>query len=180
VDPEYLHAATGVGRHLAERGIGLVYGGGNVGLMGAAADAALEAGGEVFGVIPRSLVLKEVAHRALTRLHVVESMHERKALMNDLSDGFIVLPGGIGTLEEMFEILRWGSLGLHAKPLGVLNVKGFYDPLMRFPDRTVEEGFLKPKYRSGLIEETDIAKLIDRMSRFDSPHVRQWIDRETS
>src|SRR4051812_49148308 len=137
--PEYAAAARAVGRALAERGRGLVYGGGNVGLMGVCADAALAAGGEVIGVIPDALQTAEVAHGGLTRLHVVRTMHERKALMADLSDAFAALPGGFGTLDELFEILTWAQLGIHAKPVAILNVAGFFDPLLAMLDHQTAE-----------------------------------------
>lgn len=142
-DEAFLQAARDVGRLLAERGITLVYGGGSVGLMGACADACLEAGGRVVGIIPDHLMRMEVGHLKLSELHVVASMHERKALMAEKSDGFIVLPGGIGTMEEFFEIWTWGQLGLHGKPFGVLNVQGYYDSLFAFIATMVEQGFLK-------------------------------------
>lgn len=145
--PEYAVAAAAVGRALAERGWGLVYGGGNVGLMGVCADAALAAGGEVLGVIPDALMAAEVAHHGLTHLHVVRTMHERKALMADLSDGFAALPGGFGTLDELFEILTWAQLGIHAKPVALLNVAGFFDPLLAMLNHQMAEGFLQGKYR---------------------------------
>ena len=152
-----------MGRELARRGVGLVYGGGNVGLMGAVADAALAAGGEAIGVIPRVLVDKEVDHRGLTQLHVVDSMHERKALMAELSDAFLALPGGIGTFEELCEALAWSKLGIHGKACGVLNVAGYYDPLLAMMDHAVSEGFFAPEDRALLIAESDPARLIERL-----------------
>src|SRR5512140_2299313 len=146
-NPRYVEAARRVGVALARRGIGLVYGGASVGLMGAVADAALEAGGEVVGVIPKALQLRELAHARLTTLHVVASMHERKAKMAELADGFVALPGGMGTLEEFAEILTWAQLGLHAKPSGLLDVGGYYAPLIQFFDRAVVEGFVRPEHR---------------------------------
>jgi len=160
----YRDAAARLGQLLAERGIGLVYGGAGVGIMGVVADAALEAGGEVVGVIPRHLVSREVAHDALTDLHVVSDMHERKATMARLADGFIALPGGAGTLEELFEVWTWAQLGLHDKPLGLLDVAGFYEPLARMLDHMVEEGFLRPGYRDMVAFESDPATLIDRLT----------------
>lgn len=139
--------ARQLGRLLAQRGLGLVYGGGHVGLMGLLADAALQAGGEVIGVIPQALVDKELAHGGLTALHVVASMHERKAVMADLADGFAALPGGYGTLDELFEILTWAQLGLHAKPIGLLNASGFFDPLLGWLERAVADGFVRPAHR---------------------------------
>jgi hypothetical protein len=163
--PEYRDAAAALGRLLAERGISLVYGGGNIGLMGVLARAALEAGGEVIGVIPRAFVEKEAAHLGVSDLRIVASMHERKALMADLSDAFVALPGGLGTLEELFETWTWAQLELHAKPCGLLNVAGFYDPLVAFLDHAVRERFLKPPHRSLLIVESDAGVLVDRLAR---------------
>ncbi len=175
---EYLDAARAVGRLLAERGIAVVYGGGNIGLMGAVADAALEAGGEVHGVIPRSLLEWEVGHAGLTRLHVVDSMHERKALMADLADAFVALPGGFGTFEEFCEVLTWSQLGLHRKPCALLNVAGYYDPLLALFDRAVEERFLSPVHRGLVLEDDDPARLLERLAAYDPPSLHKWIDRE--
>ncbi|MGC9970256.1 MAG: TIGR00730 family Rossman fold protein [Bryobacteraceae bacterium] len=161
--PVYREAAVEVGRQLGRRGIGLVYGGGNVGLMGAVADAALAAGGQVIGVIPRALVDREIDHRGLTQLRVVDSMHERKALMAELSDAFLALPGGIGTFEELCEALAWSKLGIHGKACGVLNVEGYYDPLLAMMDLAVSERFLAPEDRALLIADTDAARLIERL-----------------
>jgi hypothetical protein len=161
--PGYRDAAAALGRLVAGRGIGLVYGGGNVGLMGVVAEAALGAGGEVIGVIPRAFVEKEVAHFGVSDLRIVGSMHERKALMADLSDAFVALPGGLGTLEELFETWTWAQLGLHAKPCGLLNVAGFFDPLVAFLDHAVRERFLKPPHRSLLIVEPAPGPLLDRL-----------------
>jgi uncharacterized protein (TIGR00730 family) len=158
--PAYLEQATVFGRLLATRDIGLVYGGAHVGLMGALADAALAAGGEVIGVIPQALMDREIAHRGLTELRVVTSMHERKAQMAELSDAFVALPGGIGTLEELFEVWTWNQLGIHAKPCGVLNVRRFYDPLSAFLDHVVSEGFLKPENRGALRVEEEPEALL--------------------
>jgi len=159
----YRETAVEVGRQLGRRGAGLVYGGGNVGLMGALADAALAAGGEVIGVIPRVLVNREIDHRGLTQLHVVDSMHQRKALMAELADAFLALPGGIGTFEELCEALAWSKLGIHAKPCGALNAEGYYDPLLAMMDRAVSEGFLAPEDRALLLADTDAARLIERL-----------------
>jgi uncharacterized protein (TIGR00730 family) len=148
---------------LAQRGIRLVYGGASVGLMGTIADAALEAGGEVIGVMPRALVDREIAHRALSALHVVDTMHERKAMMADLSDAFVALPGGLGTLEELFEVWTWGMLGLHAKPYGLLDVDGYYTPLIRFLDHARDEGFVRPAQRALLVVDDDATRLIDKL-----------------
>jgi uncharacterized protein (TIGR00730 family) len=158
----YADAAEQLARDLVKRGFGLVYGGGNVGLMNVIADAVLELGGHVIGVIPDSLVSKEVAHRGLSDLRVVQSMHERKALMAELSNGFIAMPGGIGTMEELFEVLSWAQLGLHEKPCGLLNVARYYDPLVEFLDRAVTQDFLKPKHRALLLVESESAILLDR------------------
>jgi uncharacterized protein (TIGR00730 family) len=147
----YTESARHLGELLARRGLGLVYGGGHVGLMGVLADATLQAGGEVIGVISQALVDAELAHRSLTRLHIVETMHQRKALMADLADAFIALPGGFGTADELFEILTWSQLGLHRKPVGLVNVAGFFDPLLAWLDRAVHEGFLRPKHRQLLL-----------------------------
>lgn len=162
--PEYAEAARDFGRRIAARGVGLVYGGGNVGLMGTIADAALAAGGEVIGVIPRALCDREHGHTGLTRLHVVETMHARKALMAELSDGFAALPGGIGTLEELFEVWTWAHLGYHAKPCGLLDVGGFYAGLSGFLDHVVAEGFLAPAERARLIVTADPDELLDSLS----------------
>lgn len=177
--PEYLEAATALGKQLAERGMGLVYGGAGVGLMGAVADAALAAGGEVIGVMPRSLVEREVAHRKLRDLRVVGSMHERKALMAELADAFIALPGGLGTLEEFFEVWTWAQLGEHSKPLGMLNVAGYYDPLLVFFDHLVNERFIRPEHRAMVLVEEDCGTLIARFASYSPPVVSKWIDRGT-
>jgi len=177
-DPVYAEAATALGGLIASRGIGLVYGGGRVGLMGLLADAAMAAGGEVIGVIPEALDRREVAHHGCTELHITRSMHERKALMADLSDGFIALPGGIGTFEELFEIWTWGQLGDHAKPVGLIDVAGFYAPLIAFIDGVVARGFLKPEHRAMLMVETDGPALIDRMTHYHAPALGKWIGDE--
>lgn len=160
---DFADAAKQLGRALVARGYGLVYGGGNVGLMTVIADSVLEFKGHVTGVIPDSLVSKEVAHQGLTDLRVVQSMHERKAVMAELSDGFIAMPGGIGTLEEFFEVLSWAQLGLHEKPCALLNVSGYYDPLIEFLDQAVGDDFIKPKHRALLIVESEPVKLLDRI-----------------
>ena len=169
VRPEYLRAARGVGTWLAERKVTLVYGGGQVGMMGAAADAALAAGGRVIGVIPQALVDRELAHRGVTELRVVGSMHERKALMADLSDGFLALPGGIGTFEELFEIWTWSQLGLQRKACAVLNVAGYYDPLLRLIEHAVTEGFLSLKDRTRLLAGKDPQRLLEKLARSSGP-----------
>ena len=163
--PEYAAVAVRLGRELVARGCGLVYGGGNVGLMNAIADTVLDSGGEVIGVIPNSLVSREVAHRGLTELRVVQSMHERKAVMAELSDGFIAMPGGIGTMEEIFEVLSWAQLGLHDKPCGLLNAAGYYDPLIQFLDHAVSADFIKPQHRALMIVEERPAALLDRFEQ---------------
>ena len=167
--PEYRDAAHALGRTLAARGVGVVYGGASVGLMGAVADAALAAGGEVIGVIPRSLVAREIAHAGLTGLHVVDTMHERKARMAAVADAFVALPGGVGTLEELFEVWTWGQLGLHAKPCGLLDVAGYYAPLLAFVDRGVAEGFIRPAQRQTLIVDDDASRLLDRLAAVTAP-----------
>jgi uncharacterized protein (TIGR00730 family) len=179
-DPRYLEAARSMGRTLARRGLGLVYGGGSVGLMGAVADAALASGGEVVGVIPRVLQIRELAHKSLSTLHVVESMHERKALMAELSDGFVALPGGMGTLEELSEVLTWAQLGLHARPVGLLDVAGYYQPLAEFFDRAVGAGFLRPAHRALLLVGHEPAALLDRFEAWRGPALEQVIDRASS
>ncbi len=173
----YAESARALGAALVERGIRLVYGGASVGIMGVVADAVLAAGGEVVGIIPESLQRKELAHPGLTELHVTRSMHERKALMAELSDGFIALPGGIGTLEELFEIWTWAQLGFHDKPCGLFNVGGYYDSLVRFLDHSVAEEFVKPLYRSMLIVESDPHMLLDRYARYQPPAVPKWVGR---
>lgn len=177
-DPAYAEGARAMGSEIARRGMVLVYGGGAVGLMGVVANAALEAGGEVHGVIPQALRDKEVGHHGLTRLEVVDTMHTRKARMAELSDGFIAMPGGIGTFEELFEIWTWGQLGIHTKPLGMLDVAGFYEPLAGFLDATVSAGFLKPGHRSIAMTETDPAALLDRMEAYVPQATYKWVEKE--
>ena len=175
-DPAYAEAAGRLGRTLAERGTTLVYGGGHVGLMGVVADAALGAGGEVIGVMPKSLVDREIGHTGLTKLHVVRSMHERKAVMSELSEGFIALPGGNGTLEEFFEVLTWAQLGEHAKPCGLLNVAGYYDPLLAVFDQMVYRAFLKEEHRELVLVEEDPTSLLERFGSYEPPRTIKWID----
>lgn len=175
--PEYAAAARDLGRLLAGEGIGLVYGGGNVGLMGIVADAALAAGGEVVGVIPRHLANLELAHRGVTVLHEVATMHERKARMADLSDGFIALPGGIGTLEEIFEVCTWTQLGLHPKPCGFLNVAGFYNPVVNLLETMVTERFLRPEHREAILVSSSAIDLLERLRTFEPTTQGKWIDR---
>ena len=174
--PEYAEAARRMGEELAYRGIGLVYGGGRVGLMGAVADAALAAGGRVVGVIPDALVSREVGHGGLTEMHVVGSMHERKKLMADLSDGFVALPGGYGTLEEFFEVLSWSQLSIHSKPCALLDVAGYWEPLIALFDQTVAEGFVRPDHRSLVLAGEDPGKLLDRMEGHVPPFEKKWPD----
>lgn len=178
--PDYAHAAEELGRALAGQRIGLVYGGAAVGLMGAIADAALEAGGEVVGVIPQALVDREIAHTGLSELHVVGSMHERKAKMADLSDGFVALPGGMGTLEELFEVYTWTQLGLHSKPLGLLDVRGYYAQLAAFLDHAVAERFVTAEHREMLVVEQRAEALIEAFRRWRPPVRTKWIDRSQS
>ena len=164
-DPTYIEGARALGRTLAERGIGLVYGGGRTGLMGAIADGALAGGGEVIGVIPQALVDAEVAHRGLTELHVVQGMHQRKQMFTDLSDGFMTIPGGTGTMDELWEALSWAQLGYHADPVGLLNTAGYYDHLIAFWDKMGEVGFLRPQHRDLLIVADTLDVLLERMGR---------------
>ncbi len=174
-EPSYLAMARALGRMLAQENIALVYGGGAVGLMGAVADAALEGGGEVIGVIPQALMDKEIGHRGLADLRVVGSMHERKALMAELASGFIALPGGLGTFEELFEVWTWAQLGYHRKPCALLNAAGFYDRLISFLDDVVERGFVKPIHRSMLIVEDEPAALIRAIRGYEPPVADKWI-----
>jgi len=176
-DPVYIESARMVGRSLAERGIGVVYGGGRLGLMGAVADAALEAGGEVIGVIPDALVSAEVAHRGCTELHTVQTMHQRKQLFTDLSDGFISIPGGVGTMDELWEAVSWAQLGYHEKPVGLLNVAGYYDHLIAFAEHMAAVGFVRPQHRDILIVDDTLEGLLAKMAEY-RPH--QTIFRMTS
>lgn len=178
-DEIFLHEADRLGRAIARRGLGLVYGGAHVGLMGRVADAALAEGGHVTGVIPQSMVDREIAHTGITDLRVVASMHERKALMEQLSDGFIALPGGMGTLEELCEVLTWGQLGLHTKPCGLLNVRGYYAPLLEFFDSAIDHGFMRPPHRTMILVETDPDALLTRMASYTAPVVEKWLTRKT-
>jgi uncharacterized protein (TIGR00730 family) len=177
--PEYRRSAQEMAAELARRNIGLVYGGSNVGLMGELADAVLRTGGEVEGVIPENLMALEVGHEGLTKLHVVRSMHERKALMADLSDAFVALPGGFGTLEEFCEVVTWTQLGLHAKPCGILNVLGYYSPLLRMFDHAVEERFLKPENRALVLAGDSPAELLQALEEWRPIHAEKWLSRET-
>jgi uncharacterized protein (TIGR00730 family) len=162
--PIYAEETRRLGTLMARRGIGLVFGAGHIGLMGVLADAVREAGGETIGVIPQALVERELAHQQLTKLHVVESMHDRKALMAELSDAFLALPGGYGTLDELFEILTWAQLKFHSKPIGLLNVAGFFDPLLAWIDRAIADDFVKAKNRDLLIVEADVERMLDRLA----------------
>lgn len=172
---DYADAAAWLGRSLAERGIRLVYGGADVGLMRIVANSALKAGGEVVGIIPAALVDRELAHPGLTELHTVASMHERKAMMSDLSDGFVALPGGAGTMEEMFEVWTWAQLGYHRKPVGLLNVAGFFDPLLAFLDHQMRERFMRAEHRDMLVVAADPDDLVDRFAAYEPPVVEKWI-----
>ncbi len=173
--PVYVDAARELGRTFAKNGIGLVYGGAHVGMMGALADAALAEGGHVTGVIPESLVAREIAHTQLSDLRIVATMHQRKALMADLSDAFIALPGGFGTLDEFCEVLTWSQLGIHAKPCGLLNIAGYYDPLLALFDRAMSEGLLKPANRAMVVADTSAAALLEKLSRHPVPRVDKWV-----
>ena len=174
----FASAARDLGTELATRGIGLVYGGGNVGLMGVIADAMLEAGGHVTGVIPEALAAKELAHGEIQDLRVVSSMHQRKALMAELSDGFIAMPGGLGTLEEFFEVLTWGQLGFHAKPVALFNVEGYFDGLLSFIDHAVDHRFIRAEHGRMVIAESSIDTLLRRMMDYSSPPTSKWLERE--
>ena len=173
----YRHAADEMGREIARRGWELVYGGGRVGLMGAVADAVLAAGGLVTGVIPEMLATKELLHTGATHMHVAPSMHARKAQMEELADAFVALPGGYGTFEELLEIITWAQLGIHAKPIGLLNVRGFYDGLVRFFDQAIGEGFIKQKHRDLIVTAETPRDLLGLLERHEMPRVKKWIDR---
>lgn len=175
--PAYLEAARGVGRLLADSGIGLVYGGGGIGLMGAVADAAMQAGGEVIGVIPRHLWDWEVGHPDLTETRIVDNMHDRKATMAELSDAFIALPGGIGTMEEFFEVWTWAQLKLHHKPCGLLNVDGYFDHLLGFLDTMVSHAFLHERHRHMIAVSDDATLLLERLQTYAPPQIERWFDR---
>jgi uncharacterized protein (TIGR00730 family) len=173
-DPAYAEATAKLATHLAERGIGIAYGGASVGLMGVLADAALRAGGEVVGILPRALQAREIGHLELTRLEIVETMHERKARMAELSDAFIALPGGVGTLEEVVEAMTWTMLGIHLKPVGLLNVGGYYGPLEEWMDRSREQGFLRPEHRDLLMSHEDPEELVRRLEAWRPVHASRW------
>lgn len=177
--PVYAEAARGLAQAMVEQDIALVYGGGNVGLMGIIADEVLRLGGRATGVIPQALLQKELGHKGLTQLHIVKDMHERKAMMADLSDGFIAMPGGVGTLEELFEVFTWAQLGFHQKPIGLLNVDGFYDGLLQFIQHMVSQRFLKGEQAEILIAEAHGAELLQRFKSFVPHLVPKWLDRDT-
>ena len=174
-DPAFADAARGLAGELARRGVALGTGGGSVGLMGVVADAALAAGAEVIGVIPHGLVAREVAHRGLSEQRVVPTMHARKAVMAGLADAFVALPGGFGTLEELFEVVTWAQLGIHAKPIGLLNTSGYYEPLLAFVERAIADGFVRPEYRAFLVVAPGPAELLDRLETHRPPAVPAWI-----
>ena len=174
-EEEYRQAAAALGRELVARGWGLVYGGGSVGLMGAVADAVLLAGGEVTGVIPEMLATKELLHTGVTRMHVVPNMHDRKAMMAESSQAFVALPGGYGTFEELLEIITWAQLGIHRKPIGLLNVRGFYDPLVAMFDHAIAEGFIKPEQRRLIVISENPCQLLDQLVVQEIPAVRKWL-----
>lgn len=174
-NPAYRDAAVRLGQILAQNKIRLIYGGASVGIMGAVADATMAAGGEVVGVIPGNLFKKEVAHAGLTKLHTVGSMHERKAMMEQLSDGFIALPGGWGTFEEFFEILTWAQLGLHRKPIGLLNIEGYYESLLQLVDHGIKEEFIQPDYRRLLLSDSDPARLLEQFRNYEPLALPKWV-----
>ena len=179
-NPAFAEAARQLGRLLAQSGIGLVYGGGCVGLMGEIADSVMAESGEVIGVIPEALLAREVGHRGVTELIVVRSMHERKARMAELADGFIAMPGGFGTFEELFEVITWAQLGIHRKACGVLNVEGYYDSLIAFMDKAVEDGFVSAANRKLVLESRDPATLLDLMASSKPNYAEKWIDKDES
>jgi uncharacterized protein (TIGR00730 family) len=176
--PDYRDAARALGHELAARGLGLVYGGAGIGVMGAVADAILEKGGQAIGVIPYALATREVAHSGLDELFVVDSMHERKAKMAELSDGFIALPGGWGTIEEIFEMLTWAQLGFHKKPCGLLNISGYYDHLYTFLEHAIDQRFVREEYRPMIMMEQTAGGLLDRYQQYQAPSVKKWIGPE--
>lgn len=177
-DPEYQQSAQELGRLLADRKITLVYGGGSVGLMGIIADAVLDAGGKVIGVIPRQLATKELLHPGVEEMHVVDDMHTRKAKMSECSDAFIAMPGGFGTLEELFEVVSWVQLGIYLKPVGLLNTSGFYDPLLNMVEHCIETEFIKPKYRELIIADETPATLVDHLERHQLPRIEKILNPE--
>jgi uncharacterized protein (TIGR00730 family) len=175
----YTEAAQRLGALMVKRGIGLVYGGGNIGLMGVIADAVMAAGGSVTGVMPRNLLAREIGHAGITELRVVDTMHQRKALMADLSSGFIALPGGYGTFDEFFEVVTWTQLGLHRKGCGLLNLDGYYDPFIAMLDRAVADGFIKPENRALVLDDVSPERLLDRVLAFSPPVTEQWLDKKS-
>jgi uncharacterized protein (TIGR00730 family) len=179
-ESRYLDAADRLGHEIVRRGLELVYGGSHVGLMGRIADAVLAAGGQATGVIPQSMVDREIAHTGLSDLCIVKTMHERKALMEQLSDAFVAMPGGMGTLEEVCEIFTWGQLGLHTKPCGLLNVAGYYAPFLQLLDGAVEAGFLRPAHREMVLVDENPASLLDQFEAYRAPTVTKWLTRETT
>ena len=180
IDPVYSKTASAVGEFLAQNGIELVYGGGRVGLMGTVADSVLANGGRVIGVIPEALDKKEIAHKGLTELHIVSSMHQRKALMAEFADGFIAMPGGFGTFEEICEIVTWAQLGIHQKPCGLLNVNGFYDPLIELFNNSTASGFIRLAHREIVLVSAEIEKLFELMKHYKPPAIEKWIDSEST
>jgi hypothetical protein len=175
----YTEAAQRLGALLAKRGIGLVYGGGNIGLMGVIADTVMAAGGTVVGVMPRNLIAREIGHAGITELRVVDTMHQRKALMADLSSAFIALPGGYGTFDEFFEVVTWTQLGLHRKGCGLLNIDGYYDPFVAMLDRAVAEGFVKPENRALVLDDASPERLLGRVLAIHPPATEKWLDRQS-
>jgi uncharacterized protein (TIGR00730 family) len=173
--PIYMTAAHAMGMGLAQRGLGLVYGGGRVGLMGAVADGTLAGGGKVVGVIPQSLVDRELAHARLSEMHVVSSMHERKAMMAEIADAFVAMPGGFGTLDELFEIITWAQLGFHHKPIALLNVGGYFEPMLTFIEHMATEGFIKPEHRRAVLVKNEVDDLLDTLLNYQPPPLEKWI-----
>lgn len=180
IDPVYSEIAEKVGKFLAAQNIELVFGGGRVGLMGKIADTVMANGGKVIGIIPKGLSDREVAHQGLTELHIVDSMHTRKALMAELSDGFIALPGGVGTFEEFCEIVTWAQLGIHTKPCALMNVGGFYDPFIAMFDHSMNQGFIRPQHRALVLVESEIGKLYELMQNYRPPIIEKWLDKEST
>lgn len=180
IDPIYLETAEKVGKFLVSENIELVYGGGRVGLMGKIADTVMENGGKVIGVIPHDLSAKEIAHQNLTELHIVDSMHERKAMMAELADGFIALPGGVGTFEEFCEIVTWAQLGIHTKPCALMNVGGFYDAFIAMFDHSMNQGFIRPQHRALILVESEIGKLFQLMKEYRPPIIEKWLHKEST
>jgi uncharacterized protein (TIGR00730 family) len=173
--PDYLAAARELGAALVRHKLELVYGGAHLGLMGAIANSVIASGGTAIGVMPQAMIEREIAHRGLSELHIVQSMHERKALMAELADGFIALPGGFGTLEEFFEIVTWGQLGIHQKPFGLLNQRGFFDQLIGFMDFAVSQQFIRPQHREMILVDSDPDRLLERLAAYQRPQVTKWI-----